>query len=124
MIPKDEYLSDRELEQLIFESELNDMVPAPPELVEHIVAELPRRKHSFDNMWQEYRRYRFRVWTSVAAAVLMVFLLAEIPKRQQNIIQSEHESRTEKSSDSYIMHELLGGVNIFGQGDSFHFFSR
>lgn len=118
MIPKNEYLSDRELEQLILEIELNDMVPAPSELVENIVAELPQKK------WQEYRRYCFRVWTSVAAAVLMVFLLAEIPKRQQNIIQSGHESRTEESSDSYIMRELFGGANIFGQGDSFHFFSR
>ena len=124
MIPKDEYLSDRELEQLIFEIELNNMIPAPPGLVENIVAELPQRKHSFDNKWQEYRRYRFRVWTSVAAAVLMVFLLAEIPKRQEDIMQSGHESLTEESSDSYIMHQLFGGAHIFGQGDSFHFFSR
>lgn len=92
------YLSDEELEQLIADVEQNELVAAPPDLVENILAEIEALSRSgeqvpvFDgdeqaskaesnaqevnrNKVREFRRYCFRVATSAIAAVAIVFTL-------------------------------------------------
>ena len=69
------YISDEELEQLIACVEQEELVAAPPDLAENVLAtvvkgEVARKK--------EFYSYCFRVITSVAAAIALVFLLPEL----------------------------------------------
>ena len=161
---KKEYLSDAELEQLIAQIEQNDMVPAPPDLMENVVAEISgnfpeedtaaacmpgsKPERSVESKVLELRRYRFRVWTSVAAAVAMVFLLSELPEWQEPVLWGRHETwkevfsetqekvlnksrekfmsetRGETADEVGIMSRLLGGANLFDTGNRFEFFKE
>ena len=78
------YISDEELERLINQVEQEELVAAPPDLMERILeaeretspliyCEAARKK--------EFYAYCFRVITSVAAAVALVFLLPELTDR-------------------------------------------
>lgn len=69
MIVHNAYLTDEELKQLISEAEA-DMVLAPPELANVIK---PKNKN-----W-EFVAYCFRVGMSVAAAVVLIFIMPYIP---------------------------------------------
>lgn len=93
MSEKLNYISDEELERLIFQVEQDELVAAPPDLMESIleaaknsgvqeelstakVVLLPAVERK-----KEFRVYCFRVITSVAAAVALVFLLPELTNR-------------------------------------------
>lgn len=73
MIEKLNYISDDELERLISQVEQEELVAAPPDLMESILEAVVNRK-------KEFHAYCFRVITSVAAAVALVFLLPELTK--------------------------------------------
>ena len=68
MTEKVNYISGAELEQLIARIEQEELVAAPPDLMENILESVGTKK-------KEFRMYCFRVITSVAAAVALVFLL-------------------------------------------------
>lgn len=96
MSEKLNYISDEELERLIFQVEQDELVAAPPDLMESILEaaensgvqeELSTAKVvllSAVERKKEFRAYCFRVITSVAAAVALVFLLPELTN-QMNI---------------------------------------
>lgn len=105
---KDElnYISDAELEQLIYQVEQEEPVAAPPDLMESILeaaglAEeieqetsrpivIPVKPQAIRK--KEFYAYCFRVITSVAAAIALVFLLPEL----SNLMQ-----RTDQPSEWY-----------------------
>ena len=68
------YISDEELEQLICQVEQNDLVAAPPYLMEEL---LGAAEKTVVSRKKEFYTYCFRVITSVAAAVALVFLLPD-----------------------------------------------
>ena len=74
MIEKINYISDDELERLINQVEQEELVAAPPDLMESILEAAGKTKK------KEFTVYCFRVITSVAAAVVLVFLLPELTK--------------------------------------------
>lgn len=75
-----DYISDRDLEQLISQVEQNELVTAPPDLMESILeAVVPVKSKKAKK--KEFYTYCFRVVTSVAAAVALVFLLPEFLER-------------------------------------------
>ena len=74
MIEKLNYISDEELERLINQVEQEELVAAPPDLMESILEAAGKTKK------KEFTAYCFRVITSVAAAVALVFLLPELAK--------------------------------------------
>ena len=64
------YLTDEELEQLIADVEANEMITAPPGMMEEILAGIQHKKKIF-------QLYCFRVITSAAAAILLLFPLPQ-----------------------------------------------
>ena len=76
------YISDEELEQLILDVEQNELVTAPPDLMDAVLAKLEEPKirtvKTVAAKKKEFYAYCIRVITSVAAAVALVFLLPEV----------------------------------------------
>ena len=84
------YLTDEELNQLISDVEVSEMVSAPPDMLEEILTRLdgefripgnikerisevnPRDKRAKE---KEFRMYCFRVIGSVAAAIMLLFVM-------------------------------------------------
>ena len=75
MIDKINYISDDELERLILQVEQEELVAAPPDLMESILAKSTATRK------QEFYAYCFRVITSVAAAIVLVFLMPGLTGR-------------------------------------------
>ena len=74
------YISDEELERLICRVEQKELVAAPPDLMESILtaAKVNKQVKSVALRKKEFYAYCFRVITSVAAAVALVFLLPQL----------------------------------------------
>ncbi|MBR5596003.1 MAG: hypothetical protein IKW30_01175 [Lachnospiraceae bacterium] len=152
-----EYLTDAELENMLCDIEQNDMVQAPPDMQERILETLKCELHksqSLEAMEQEpfiqktteqliskqdkiiaYKRYRFRVMTTVAAAVMVVFLLprlenlqqpqVDFPKllqKQEELIQSKYATREEILNRKGMLETVLGDVNIFADNSKWNLF--
>ena len=86
------YLSDEELEAFITDIEENDLVLAPPELLNQILHTIELSEScikpitSFEMQRKktiEFRKYCLQVITSVAAAIVLVFLLPNYKYHQQ-----------------------------------------
>ncbi len=89
------YISDEALEQLMNQVEQKELVAAPPDLLESIlkatglveegvlqpVPVIPEK--SVSSKKKEFYAYCFRVITSVAAAIALVFLLPELSVQMQ-----------------------------------------
>ena len=76
-----EYLSDADLKALIMQIEQQELVMAPPDLKDWILREVQaetKTQTETKDKKAEFRRYCFRVWTSVAAAILLIFMLPMI----------------------------------------------
>ena len=141
-----EYLTDAELECLIRETEQTELVPAAPDLQDLILEALepeisvlkePEERSAQEKV-TEFKRYRFRVLTTVAAAVLLVFLLPKLEGLQQPesefgkllvkhghhdyMMQTRYESKEEALNDSGILETILGGVTIFADNSRFNLF--
>ena len=91
MIEKINYISDDELECLITQVEQNELVAAPPDLMESILEAVAGFSGETESLSpakvikvqavarkKEFRAYCVRVITSVAAAVALVFMLPEL----------------------------------------------
>ena len=116
-----EYLTDTELENLIQMVEQKELLPASPDLKEQILGTLGE-----ENIIA-FKRYRFRVLTTVAAAVLVIFLLPGYESSQQHqpreeVRQSRYATKEEALNDSGILNTLFGGVNIFADNSKFNLF--
>ena len=141
-----EYLTDAELECLIRETEQTELVPVAPDLQDMILEALeleisvlkePEERSAQEKV-TEFKRYRFRVLTTVAAAVLLVFLLPKLEGLQQQesefgklLVKHEHygdmmrtryESKEEALNDSGILETILGGVTIFADNSKLNLF--
>ena len=82
------YLSDEELESLVADIETHDLVQAPPDLLNQILHKIDESNSSLifaesknsssymqRNKTIEFRKYCFQVITSIAAAIILIFLL-------------------------------------------------
>ena len=132
------YLTDAELESLIREIEQNELVSTPPDLQDRILEVLDQEKKALEERQArdkviEYKRYRFRVMTTVAAAALAILLLPRLESLQQQKTESaeppmQHEimmkSRTKEEAlnDSGMLETMLGGVNIFADTNRWNLF--
>ncbi len=137
-----EYLTDAELDSLIQEIEQKELVPTPPDLQEQILevlaqeAKVLEERNARDKVI-EYKRYRFRVMTTVAAVVLVVFLLPKLESLQQQetelpqppvkheiVMKNRYETKEEALSDSGMLETMLGGVNIFADNSRWNLFKE
>ncbi len=137
-----EYLTDAELERLIQEIEQKELVPTPPDLQDQILEVLNQEANALEERKArdkviEYKRYRFRVMTTVAAAVLAVFLLPRLEGLQQQetesieqlvkheiVMKSRYETKEEALNDSGMLETMLGGVNIFADNSRWNLFKE
>ena len=135
-----EYLTDTELESLILEIEQNELVSAPPNLQDQILEVLDQEAKALEEQKVrdkiiEFKRYRFRVMTTVAAAVLAVFLLPRLEGLQQQqtettqpltkhemVMKGRYETKEDALNDSGVLETVLGGVNIFADNDKWNLF--
>lgn len=129
------YLSDEELEQLILQVEQQELVAAPPGLMDNILEELEKSQQSewsSGNKIKEFRGYCFRVMTSVAAAVAIVFLIpelmntgvSEIPLKQSAIMTAKYTTKEEALNDKGLLVQTFGGVNIFDNDKQLNIFDE
>ena len=135
-----EYLTDTELESLIQEIEKSELVSTPPDLQNQIMEAWNQEMHALEERKArekviEYKRYRFRVMTTVAAAVLVVFLLPRLESLQQQeiesaqplmkhevVMKSRYETKEDALNDSGVLETMLGGVNIFADNSRWNLF--
>ena len=137
-----EYLTDAELDSLIREIEQHEMVPSSPDLQEQILAALDQDAKAMEEQKArekiiDYKKYRFRVMTTVAAAVLVVFLLpsleglqqqktelTRLPKKHEVVMKNRYETKEEALYDSRMLENMLGGVNIFADNNRWNLFKE
>ena len=142
MMKYKEYLTDTELESLILEVEQNELVSAPPNLQDQILEVLDQEAKALEERNArdkviEYKRYRFRVMTTVAAAVLVVFLLPRLedlqqqetelnrlPMKHEMVMKSRYETKEDALNDSGMLETMLGGVNIFADNNRWNLFKE
>lgn len=127
---ENEYLSDEELEMLICEIEQSDLVMAPPSIREKVLEEA-RSKNT------DFIRYCFRVVASVAAAIILLFLLPgisgnmlpkvteayeeKIPSRQEVLAMQEYATKEEVLDDTNVLKKLFQSISILEQNADFNF---
>ena len=133
------YLSDEELEYLMCEIESKDLVFAPPDIQEQVLNVLDETPHvisersNIDKI-REFKRYRFRVLATVAAAVVAVFVLPRVENLQQHTMpekpsakqdflkKGRYKTKEEALNDSSMLENMLGNVNIFSDKDKYNLF--
>ena len=133
------YLSDEELEYLMCEIESKDLVFAPPDIQEQVLNVLDETPHviterSNTDKIREFKRYRFRVLATVAAAVVAVFVLPRVENLQQHTMpekpsakqdflkKGRYKTKEEALNDSSMLENMLGNVNIFSDKDKYNLF--
>ena len=129
------YLTDTELENMVRELERDDLVPAPPDLQNQILEILDMEERRCREKVIVFKRNRFRVMTTVAAAVLVVLLLPRLEnlrqrerdfmkpmQKQEYVIQSRYETKEEALRDDRMLETLFGNVNIFADHSRFNLF--
>lgn len=114
------YISDDELERLICQIEENELVAAPPDLMDSILeaAELmdkpPAKVTAVPtaSRKKEFSAYCFRVITSVAAAVALVFLLPELTDRMtiNGMPTQEHVAKDDVVGTVPVQAEVVKSV--------------
>jgi len=114
MILHSEYLTDEELELLISETE-DDLVPAPPEMTDRIVniiwketqvkensvAEKTRSKtcqSKKNGKRREFAAYCFRVAMSVAAAIVLMCIVPNLPGFDEYSAEPEAQEYADKEA--------------------------
>lgn len=135
-----EYLTDTELDILIQEIEQSELVFTPPDLQDQIMEAWNQEMHALEERKArerviEYKRYRFRVMTTVAAAVLVVFLIPRLESlrqqeiesaqplmKQEVVMKSRYETKEDALNDSGVLETMLGGVNIFADNSKWNLF--
>ena len=118
-----EYLTEEELNALIREVEMTEMTSAPPDLLDDILqkidlAELakPPRILRIEKRRKEFRRFCIQVASSVAAAIVLIFMLPglsggkemSVPAKEQVLAASDVKPKEEvlKRSDNKLMSKI------------------
>ena len=134
------YLSDKELDQFILNIEENELVKAPPDILDKVISQIETiskkdiingndekieaqkelENRAIQNKAKEFRAYCFRVITSVAAAIIFVFLLPQLFTteqfnllEEQKILSEIYQTKENRFNDTNILSQLLGEKNIF-----------
>lgn len=138
MNDKQNYISDEMLEQLILQVEQNELVTAPPDLTEKILQaaglgketsmELlePEKNDAFRmasakskaTRKKEFYAYCFRVITSVAAAVALVFLLPELSVSGQRTDQMPERYKQEVPGVEEVVDEVPSREKVILSGET------
>ncbi|MBO4457146.1 MAG: hypothetical protein J5802_05465 [Butyrivibrio sp.] len=113
-----EYLSDEELQKLISDIELGDMAEAPVHLEEKVLRAIDSSKGTGNKerirkkKIVEYRMYRMKVALTVAAAIIVMFLVPYSPvtdkfisMREEHVSQNINSER-EDASDKFYAEEF------------------
>lgn len=135
-----EYLTDKDLESIVLELEQSELVPAPPDMLSEILdtleqKTLERKTQTKQEKIIAYKRYRFQVLATVAAAVLAVFLLpkfANLQRQEKDFVEhkyefelrNRYETKEEALNDKGLLEKVLGGVNIFADNSKFNLFKE
>lgn len=121
---EENYLTDEQLMQLIQDVEENELVSAPPGLLDTILQEVEKAEKaqikpitSRENRVKEFRRYCIRVITSVAAAVAIIFFTpnleslekVDVPSRQELV--GENISREEALKENGVIDQIINILN-------------
>lgn len=121
---EENYLTDEQLMQLILDVEENELVSAPPGLLDTILQEVEKAEKaqikpitSRENRVKEFRRYCIRVITSVAAAVSIIFFTpnleslekVDVPSRQELV--GENISREEALKENGVIDQIINILN-------------
>lgn len=121
---EENYLTDEQLMQLILDVEENELVSAPPGLLDTILQEVEKAEKaqikpitSRENRVKEFRRYCIRVITSVAAAVAIIFFTpnleslekVDVPSRQELV--GENISREEALKENGVIDQIINILN-------------
>lgn len=121
---EENYLTDEQLMQLIQDVEENELVSAPPGLLDTILQEVEKAEKaqikpitSRENRVKEFRRYCIRVITSVAAAVSIIFFTpnleslekVDVPSRQELV--GENISREEALKETGVIDQIINILN-------------
>ncbi len=134
------YLSDEELKQLILDVEQNELVAAPPDLQDKIMSEVEfiqkssneevKKNIVSESKVKEFRAYCFRVLTSAAAAIVIVFMLPELLNTQyserfirQETVSKPYKTKEELLNDTSILMQILGDTNIFDNDNKLNIFN-
>lgn len=135
-----EYLTEKDLERLVLELEQGELVSAPPDMLDDIMDRLEqetpeRQMRKRQEKIVAYKRYRFQVLTTVAAAVLAVVFLPKLADLQQQKkdfvehkyeyeIQVRYETKEEALNDRGLLEKVLGGENIFKDNSRWNLFKE
>ena len=135
-----EYLAEKDLERLVLELEQGELVSAPPDMLDDILDRLEqetpeRQMRKRQEKIVAYKRYRFQVLTTVAAAVLAVVFLPKLADLQQQKkdfvehkyeyeIQVRYETKEEALNDRGLLEKVLGGENIFKDNSRWNLFKE
>lgn len=133
-----EYLSEKELESIIFELEQSELVPAPQDMLNEILEALEKESPEQKMRKKQekviaYKRYRFQVLATVAAAVLAVLLLpniADLQQQKKNFFKQKYEvevrvryeTKEEALNDKSLLERAFGKVNIFADNSRLNLF--
>jgi len=107
---KTNYLTDKELQQLISDVEEHNLVQAPCSLVESVIDKLPSEKKSEQKIL-EFRRYCVEICIAMAASIILLFGLPAIlnnpdiprPSKQETYLtKAEYISNNIPSRDELI----------------------
>ena len=135
-----EYLTEKDLERLVLELEQGELVSAPPDMLDDIMDRLEQETPERQMCKRQekivaYKRYRFQVLTTVAAAVLAVVFLPKLADLQQQKkdyvehkyeyeIQVRYETKEEALNDRGLLEKVLGGENIFKDNSRWNLFKE
>lgn len=113
-----EYMTDEELLKLISDIEENNLVKAPPEIETKVLSKIHRNKQII-----EYRRFKNRVITAVAAILIItVFaptLESIIPEK---IILTSYDTDVYTKIENNTLNEIFG-VKMLGDIANSHYIS-
>ncbi len=131
------YLSDEELENLIVDIEENDLVSAPPELLNQVLSVIEDSKQYIQNTIPfdvqrkktiEFRKYCFQVITSVAAVIVFIFLFPTSTQMQKSELPSIPskgiilEKQMTKSKEDVLGNKEIKLEEFFKDMEWFHIF--
>lgn len=139
---ENEYLSDEELNALIREIERNDLVMAPPDIMEKVLTQTKNKKRDFT-------MYCFRVAASAAAAIVMLFTLpgvlqnmspkisdvvtdayqkemyeTDIPTRQEVLAKQKYASKEEVLDETGFLNKIFQSISLVEKNIDFSIFKE
>lgn len=123
---ENDYFSEEELEKLIMDVEEETLINAPPDFLGNILTSID----GTEKKKTEFRKYCFKVISSMAAAIAFLILIpgisgikeSEIPSKE-SIISESIQTREEVTGNSGK--RIIGAMNeshVFGDMWKFNFF--